>query len=334
MYLNQTIISPSELKRNKQKRYLEETDYKWAGIDGFDIEVNLDDYPPKGTTDDETNLTNSVNFEDIQEDDQNNDDYDFYTQRRDYWLEDKIDNDISTHIYFLTVMSKLKEQEKEYKDRYLCDPENEFIYGMKEQKKMTLVLDLDETLICAKQTPLEWYDHIVEVENSNSDKQKYYVSFRPYLFEFLEKMSKIYEIVIWTAANRQYGEQMLNLIDPTRDFISYSLFRGSCLNFQNCFIKDLSYLNRPLSHTLILDNSFISFSGNLSNAMPILDYCGDKHDVELKYVAKDLEDIYNKVANSLNPMNHDVRKVLRKMYLLEQRVREFVFLNPRKVIFQ
>lgn len=49
--------------------------------------------------------------------------------------------------------------------------------------KYTLVLDLDETLI-----------HYVEEENNA------FIQIRPYAEEFIEELSKCYELVIFTAA--------------------------------------------------------------------------------------------------------------------------------------
>jgi len=79
--------------------------------------------------------------------------------------------------------------------------------------KKTLILDLDET--CA-------HSSFTEFKNSNFKQCIVYegISYtihvlkRPHLQEFLEKMSKIYEIVFYTASVREYADHVLDFIDP------------------------------------------------------------------------------------------------------------------------
>ena len=47
---------------------------------------------------------------------------------------------------------------------------------------------------------------------------------RPFAEQFLIDMSKLYEIVIFTAAVKEYADWILDLIDPQR-VISYRLYR-------------------------------------------------------------------------------------------------------------
>ena len=64
----------------------------------------------------------------------------------------------------------------------------------------TLVLDLDETLIHASTVPESRPDSIVRL----ADGTRFYILKRPYLEEFLEQMSKIYELVIYTAGEQDF----------------------------------------------------------------------------------------------------------------------------------
>lgn len=66
------------------------------------------------------------------------------------------------------------------------------------QKTFTLVLDLDETLI-------HYFDfeHNQKSARSSTKSEEEFAGhflIRPYAREFLEKMSKIYEVVVFTAA--------------------------------------------------------------------------------------------------------------------------------------
>lgn len=107
------------------------------------------------------------------------------------------------------------------------------------QKELFLVLDLDETLI--------HYDYTSEV---------FHV--RPLTEEFLKKCSKLYEIIIFTAAVQEYADEILEEIDPDH-CISYKLYRNHLTYIDNSPVKDLSMLGRPLNKTLLVDNLAVNF---------------------------------------------------------------------------
>ena len=78
-----------------------------------------------------------------------------------------------------------------------------FLKNKKDKKKIfTLVLDLDETLISFHRD-----------ENGIG-----IIKPRPYLFQFLKEMSKIYELIIFTAATKEYADPILDLIDKNKIF--------------------------------------------------------------------------------------------------------------------
>ena len=83
--------------------------------------------------------------------------------------------------------------------------------GLNKGKK-TLAISLDETLVHCK------FDSVpADEEFSFTHQDQYYkVSLfkRPYLQEFLEKMSKIYEIIFFTSSVPKYANNVVNLIDP------------------------------------------------------------------------------------------------------------------------
>ena len=102
-------------------------------------------------------------------------------------------------------------------------------------KKLSLVVDLDQTVIQATVDPTvaEWQK---DTENPNYDAVKdvrafqltedgpggngcwYYIKLRPGLQEFLEKISKIYELHIYTMGTRSYAKHITDIIDPDRRF--------------------------------------------------------------------------------------------------------------------
>ena len=65
--------------------------------------------------------------------------------------------------------------------------------------KKCLLLDLDETLVHSSFKPIPNPDFIIHVEIDRVDHEIYTLK-RPGVDEFLYKVSKYYEVVIWTAS--------------------------------------------------------------------------------------------------------------------------------------
>ena len=150
----------------------------------------------------------------------------------------------------------------------------------KTSNKKTLVLDLDETLVHSQF--LEFSspsDIIIKIE---IEKEIYdiHVLVRPGVKEFLEKMEKYYEIVIFTASISKYADILLNIIDP-KGLCPFRLFREHCTLINNTFVKDLKKLGRDLKDIIIVDNSPLSYSFHPENGLPILSWFEDKNDKEL-----------------------------------------------------
>lgn len=68
-------------------------------------------------------------------------------------------------------------------------------------------------------------------------------------------------MIIFTASVRQYGDPVINMLDPT-GLVKERLFRSSCVNQRGNFVKDLAVLNRDLSQVIIVDNSPIAYTFN------------------------------------------------------------------------
>eukprot|EP00611_Tribonema_gayanum_P006361 TRINITY_DN1565_c0_g1_i1.p1 TRINITY_DN1565_c0_g1~~TRINITY_DN1565_c0_g1_i1.p1 ORF type:complete len:232 (-),score=29.07 TRINITY_DN1565_c0_g1_i1:534-1229(-) len=115
---------------------------------------------------------------------------------------------------------------------------------------------------------------------------------RPGVDEFLERVSKHYEVIVFTASLPQYANPLLDLLDP-KGHITARLFRHHCTFQEGYFIKDLTRLrnNKNLMNTIIVDNSPIAYKFQPENAIDCTTWLGDPLDVELHLIADFLETV-------------------------------------------
>jgi CTD nuclear envelope phosphatase 1 len=133
----------------------------------------------------------------------------------------------------------------------------------------TLVIDLDETLIhsLAKGGRMS-SGHMVEVKLSTSltglgmgpqHPILYYVHKRPHCDDFLKKVSKWYNLVIFTASVQEYADPVIDWLEQERKYFSARYYRQHCTFRNGAYIKDLSSVEPDLSRVVILDNSPLSY---------------------------------------------------------------------------
>eukprot|EP00501_MAST-03F_sp_TOSAG23-6_P001899 GSMAST32.ASY1.ANO1.1979.1 assembled CDS len=122
----------------------------------------------------------------------------------------------------------------------------------------SLILDLDETLVHCSIDPIPDADLTLSVD-FGGQKYDIYVQKRPHIEQFLQVVSKHFEVTVFTASQRVYADKLLNIIDPNRQLIKHRLFRDSCLEVNGNYLKDLNLLGRDLAHTIMYVLIFFNF---------------------------------------------------------------------------
>ena len=169
-------------------------------------------------------------------------------------------------------------------EKYLLPPKSENKIYLK-----TLILDLDETLAHGQNIPFASTKNQISLQcKINNVDTTIYVKIRPGVKEFLRKMNKIYEVIIFTASIEEYAKPLINLIDQ-KNICSYKLYREHCTLDKNTYIKDLKKLGRDLKDVIIIDNSPNSYSLNKENGIPITTWFDDEDDRELYNIVQILE---------------------------------------------
>lgn len=103
-----------------------------------------------------------------------------------------------------------------------------------QDRKLSLVVDLDQTIIhaCIDPTVGEWqrdpsnpnYEAVKDVRYFQLDDGPrgatsgcwYYIKMRPGLAEFLERISRIFELHVYTMGTRAYALNIAKIVDPTQ----------------------------------------------------------------------------------------------------------------------
>ncbi|KAM7271070.1 hypothetical protein ACFE04_030284 [Oxalis oulophora] len=166
--------------------------------------------------------------------------------------------------------------------------------------KFTVVLDLDETLVCAYETSslpsilrnqateagINWF----ELECVSSDKEcdgrpkiNYVTVFeRPGLHEFLKQLSEFADLVLFTAGLEGYARPLVDRIDMENRF-SLRLYRPSTTSTEHReHVKDLFCITKDLCRIVLVDNNPFSFLLQPVNGIPCIPFsAGQPHDTQL-----------------------------------------------------
>ncbi|KAM3619840.1 uncharacterized protein V6R79_014424 [Siganus canaliculatus] len=166
----------------------------------------------------------------------------------------------------------------------------------------TLVVDLEETLMFSSLNVIDEAEFTFYTAFQDH-QYKAYMVLRPYVKEFLQSMSKIYELFVYTCAKKDYADKILNILDPQRKLFRHRLYQDDCACVLGHYIKDLSVLGRDLAKTVVLDNAPHTYPYHLMNTIPIKSWSGESQDRELQKLIPSMEKL---------SAAEDFREVLKK----------------------
>lgn len=192
--------------------------------------------------------------------------------------------------------------------------------------KLTVVLDMDETLIhsifrtgCNNYRQDELRQEIEGGKHDFSvdlgDDEMAFVHKRPGVEKFLKDLSENFETVVFTAALPVYAKPVVETIDKG-SYVKHSLFRDATVTYKGqSFVKDLSILGRDMSRVVLIDNNPLAMLASPDNAMPIMSWYDDPNDKELE-----------KALSILNQMKDlkDIRPYLKKKFQFRQTLAELL----------
>eukprot|EP01006_Ploeotia_vitrea_P017899 TRINITY_DN49134_c0_g1_i1.p1 TRINITY_DN49134_c0_g1~~TRINITY_DN49134_c0_g1_i1.p1 ORF type:complete len:537 (-),score=3.23 TRINITY_DN49134_c0_g1_i1:38-1510(-) len=136
-----------------------------------------------------------------------------------------------------------------YPTKYMIHPQS-----AKDNGKLTVVLDLDETVVHCMRWPGP-------------------VSKRPYIDELFAFLAEHCETIVWTAGIRVYAQAVIRDIDKNR-IITHCVYRHAKWFEDQDYTKDLSLLGRDMNKTVIIENTPDCVSKNIYNGVIVPDYVG------------------------------------------------------------
>jgi Dullard-like phosphatase family protein len=171
-----------------------------------------------------------------------------------------------------------------------------------EKYSYSLILDLDETLIHLER---EYYTF----NNMHNIKNKK-LTLRPGLINFLEKMKKIYEIILFTFSPNDYADSIIDIIEKDEKYFEYKLYVQHASYNNGKYVKDINDLGRDIKNAIIVEDNINNVhKSNLDNTICIKPFYGECNNE--KNTLQLLGNILNKVRYDAE-ITGDIRKSLAK----------------------
>eukprot|EP01063_Lacrimia_lanifica_P017841 TRINITY_DN24826_c0_g1_i1.p1 TRINITY_DN24826_c0_g1~~TRINITY_DN24826_c0_g1_i1.p1 ORF type:complete len:551 (+),score=176.44 TRINITY_DN24826_c0_g1_i1:78-1730(+) len=149
--------------------------------------------------------------------------------------------------------------------------------------KYCVVLDLDETLVYAREGPIK---------------------VRPYMRELIQVLGEHFETVVWTAGERSYAKEVLRKIDPI-SAIRHCIYRHHLwFDGQAGQVKDLRLLGRDPDRVLLVENTPDCLRKNATQSVLLPDFRG----TDDQGILQKLSQFLTGLVRSGQPVAHFLRQ--------------------------
>lgn len=154
---------------------------------------------------------------------------------------------------------------------------------MSSVNKKLLILDIDETLIFATETPLE--------RQEDFRVGQYFVYKRPHLEEFLRQCIEWFEVAVWTSSTLDYAKEILENIFDDVSVLSFVWASDRCTwsydwelqeYYWRKILKKVRRKGYDLNHVIAVDDTPKNYRNSYGNIVGIAPYEGQEEDIELK----------------------------------------------------
>ena len=185
------------------------------------------------------------------------------------------------------------------------------------KNKKLLILDIDETLVHSDldfslKEKIPKYDTILHFNSEEEKNIPIPLILRPGIKKFLNYAVQEFDLVVFTASDKQYADAIIDYIEKDKKYFKMKLYRNHCIFIEpGLYIKDLRIFSdfKNLEDIIILDNSLFSFANQLNNGILITSFFSDMNDTFLENVKCYLEFIKNE---------KDIRVINKESFKLEQ----------------
>ena len=188
--------------------------------------------------------------------------------------------------------------------------------GNKSREKKCLALDLDNTLIFAKKIERNPKKAMIKKDKyciyaKSKNGNEYEIKERPFLSIFLKHLKKLYKLVIFTSAKKEYCEMILKSIHKKKYF-NKIFSRENMIRNKKRLNLIAEKLKLPKKKIIFIDdNQEFVHREDIPNSLKISSFKGDKNDYALPIITAKLimiseyEDVKEGIKRLDNPTKDD-----------------------------
>ena len=155
-----------------------------------------------------------------------------------------------------------------------------------DNSKLKIILDLDNTLIYSSVQKID------KLLNWKLIANKFYVSKRPHLDNFLSTLSEFCDLAVYTSSTQEYADKVLCFIDK-QNLIQEKFYRQNCIYSNNKYFKDVMKFNLQNKKILIINDNPKCYLNKKDNIIQIKFWNGDAKDDSLLKIKNIIKSFYS-----------------------------------------